>query len=140
MEQVELKHKDLIPIFGSKSKVSEVLNRKRDLSLTMIRKLMNEVGIPTAVLLQDRGTKLTYADFRSTRSKMPGTSRLHHTSALPPKLKIASLLRRSSDLMAALATASGLMAPNDLLSASGEVSMSELKNSLLVVLGLNINT
>lgn len=71
MEQAELKQKDLIPIFGSKSKVSEVLNRKRELSLTMIRKLVNELGIPPAVLLQDRGTKLTYADFKILGMQLP---------------------------------------------------------------------
>ncbi len=52
MEQGKLKQKDLILIFGSKGKVSEVLNGKRELSLTMIRKLVNDFGIPAAVLLQ----------------------------------------------------------------------------------------
>lgn len=55
MEQANLKQKDLIPIFGSKSKVSEVLNGKRELSLTMIRKLTRELGIPAEVLLQEHG-------------------------------------------------------------------------------------
>lgn len=52
MEQEELKQKDLIPIFGSKGKVSEVLNGKRDLSLAMIRKLISDLGIPAEALLQ----------------------------------------------------------------------------------------
>lgn len=52
MEQEELKQKDLIPIFGSKGKVSEVLNGKRDLSLAMIRKLVSDLGIPAEALLQ----------------------------------------------------------------------------------------
>ncbi len=55
MEQAKLKQKDLIPIFGSKGKVSEVLNGKRELSLMMIRKLTNDFGIPAEVLLQERG-------------------------------------------------------------------------------------
>ena len=37
MEQMNLKQKDLIPIIGSKSKESEVLSGKRELSITMIR-------------------------------------------------------------------------------------------------------
>lgn len=53
MEQANLKQKDLIPLLGSKSKVSEVLSGKRPLSLTMIRKLVDELGIPAEVLLQD---------------------------------------------------------------------------------------
>ena len=54
MEQANLKQKDLVPIFGSKGKVSEVLSGKRELSLAMIRKLVNELGIPAAVFLQER--------------------------------------------------------------------------------------
>jgi HTH-type transcriptional regulator/antitoxin HigA len=52
MEQSNLKPKDLIPILGSKSKVSEVLSGKRDLSLAMIRKLVERLGIPANILLQ----------------------------------------------------------------------------------------
>jgi len=63
MQQANLKQKDLIPIFGSKSKVSEVLNGKRELSLSMIRKLARELGIPTEVLLQERGAPLDDDDF-----------------------------------------------------------------------------
>jgi HTH-type transcriptional regulator/antitoxin HigA len=63
MQQANLKQKDMIPIFGSKSKVSEVLNGKRELSLSMIRKLASELGIPTEVLLQERGAPLDDDDF-----------------------------------------------------------------------------
>jgi HTH-type transcriptional regulator/antitoxin HigA len=52
MEQMNLKQKDLIPIIGSKSKVSEVLSGKRELSITMIRKIVSNLNIPAAVLLQ----------------------------------------------------------------------------------------
>jgi len=51
MEQAGMKDADLIPYLGSKSKVSEVLNGKRPLSLTMIRKLHEGLGIPAEVLL-----------------------------------------------------------------------------------------
>jgi HTH-type transcriptional regulator / antitoxin HigA len=57
MEQQGLKAKDLAPYIGSPSKVSEVLSGKRSLSLTMIRKLVNKVGIPAEVLLQEPGTE-----------------------------------------------------------------------------------
>jgi HTH-type transcriptional regulator / antitoxin HigA len=59
MDQQNLKPKDLIPYIGSKSKVSEVLSGQRELSLTMIRKLVSGLGIPAEVLLQESGANLT---------------------------------------------------------------------------------
>jgi len=53
MEQQNLTQRDLIPLIGSRSKVSEVLSGKRPLSLSMIRALHSELGIPAQVLLQD---------------------------------------------------------------------------------------
>lgn len=55
MEQQGLKYIDMVPYFGSKSRVSEVLNRKRSLSLSMIRKLNQELGIPAEVLIAEPG-------------------------------------------------------------------------------------
>lgn len=52
MEQQELTNKDLIPYFGAASKVSEVLNGKRPLSLNMIRKVSSGLGISADVLIQ----------------------------------------------------------------------------------------
>jgi len=54
MEQMGLKQSDLVPLFGTKSKVSEVLNRKRRLSLSMIRRLRRTLDIPADVLLGTR--------------------------------------------------------------------------------------
>jgi HTH-type transcriptional regulator/antitoxin HigA len=48
---VGLTQSDLVPIIGTKSKVSEVLNRKRRLSLSMIRRLRQKLDIPADVLL-----------------------------------------------------------------------------------------
>jgi HTH-type transcriptional regulator/antitoxin HigA len=53
MDQMHLRPADLVPVFRSKSKVSEVLNRKRPLSLAMIRNLHNMLGIPARVLLKE---------------------------------------------------------------------------------------
>lgn len=52
MDQMGLKQKDLVPYIGSKSKVSEVLNGKRSLTLQMMRALNTGLGIPADVLLQ----------------------------------------------------------------------------------------
>ena len=51
MEQQGLKPKDLVPYLGSPSKVSEVLNGKRPLTLAMIRRLNEGLGIPAEVLI-----------------------------------------------------------------------------------------
>ncbi len=51
MDQQRLAQKDLVPYFGSLSKVSEVLGRKRPLSLSMIRKLHGGLGIPAEILI-----------------------------------------------------------------------------------------
>ena len=53
MEQQGLTRRDLEPFIGSQSKVSEVLNRKRSLSVTMIRALHSGLAIPAEVLLQE---------------------------------------------------------------------------------------
>lgn len=51
MDQQRLAQKDLVPYIGSLSKVSEVLGRKRPLSLSMIRRLHAGLGIPAEVLI-----------------------------------------------------------------------------------------
>ena len=53
MEQMGMKQKDLAEIVGFKSRVSEILNKKRKLTLEMIRKLNVTLHIPTEVLVQD---------------------------------------------------------------------------------------
>jgi HTH-type transcriptional regulator / antitoxin HigA len=58
MEQQGLTRKDLEPFIGSQSKVSEVLNRKRPLSVAMIRALHIGLDIPADVLLQEPGQRL----------------------------------------------------------------------------------
>ena len=53
MDQMGLVQKDMIEFFGSASKTSEVLNGKRPLSISMIRKLYNGLGIPADILIQE---------------------------------------------------------------------------------------
>ena len=53
MEQMGMKQKDLAEVFGFKSRVSEILNKKRKLTLEMVRKLNTTLHIPTEVLIQD---------------------------------------------------------------------------------------
>ena len=56
MEEQTLRQKDLIPFIGSRSKVSEVLSKKRPLSLPMIRALNKGLGIPVDILIQEAET------------------------------------------------------------------------------------
>ena len=51
MEQQELTQKDLEPFIGSSGRVSEVLNRKRRLSLSMVKRLHDGLHIPYESLL-----------------------------------------------------------------------------------------
>ena len=52
LESRGLTRRDLEPYIGSRARVSEVLNRKRGLTLEMIRRLHTGLGIPTEVLIQ----------------------------------------------------------------------------------------
>ncbi len=52
MEQADLKPADLIPYIGSRSRVSEILSGKRQLTLDMVRALSNGLGIPAEVLIK----------------------------------------------------------------------------------------
>jgi len=56
MEQEGLKQKDLVSIVGSKSRVSEILNRKRKLTIEMIRNLHTQLHIPIESLFLDYKT------------------------------------------------------------------------------------
>lgn len=61
MEQNDLSVRDLIPLIGSRAKVSEILAGKREITMSMARALHEHLGIPAAVLLQ-RGQSLVADD------------------------------------------------------------------------------
>lgn len=52
MEQMNYSQNDLAKVIGRKSRASEILNKKRKLSLEMIRNLHETMKIPTEVLIQ----------------------------------------------------------------------------------------
>jgi HTH-type transcriptional regulator / antitoxin HigA len=52
MEQRGLSRRDLEPFIGSRARVAEILNHKRSLTLPMIRKLHDALGIPAEVLIR----------------------------------------------------------------------------------------
>lgn len=53
MESRNLSRVDLEPYIGSRGRVAEILNRKRPLTLRMIRNLENNLGIPAEILVQE---------------------------------------------------------------------------------------
>ncbi len=61
MDQQGLSARDMIPYLGSQSKVSEVLNHKRPLSLAMIRALSQGLGIPVEALVRRSDKELVTA-------------------------------------------------------------------------------
>ena len=52
MEQQGLTRKDLETMIGTRTRIAEVLSRKRSLSIAMIRRLHKSLGIPAEVLIQ----------------------------------------------------------------------------------------
>lgn len=53
MDQRGLSRRDLEPFIGSRARVAEVLNHKRSLTLPMIRRLHQGLGIPAEVLISE---------------------------------------------------------------------------------------
>lgn len=53
LEQLDLDRTALISVLGSKSRTSEILNKKRKLSLSMIRALHEKLNIPASSLISD---------------------------------------------------------------------------------------
>lgn len=67
MEQQGLTRKDLEPMIGTRTRVAEVLNRKRGLSISMIRRLHARLGIAAEVLI--RPSRKTGARQRARREQ-----------------------------------------------------------------------
>ena len=53
MEELQLKQIDLVDEIGGKSRVSEILNRKRKLTVEMIRNLTNKLNLSADLLVND---------------------------------------------------------------------------------------
>jgi len=58
LEQAGLTQRDLVPLIGSRAKVSEVLSGKRRITMPIARALHEHFGIPAEVLLQEPGASL----------------------------------------------------------------------------------
>lgn len=71
LDQAGLQTADLLPFLQSKSKISEIMNRKSPLSLTMIRALHEGLKIPAAVLVQESAAPAPRSRPIAPRRKAP---------------------------------------------------------------------
>ncbi len=93
MEQQGLTRKDLEPMIGSRARVSEILNRKRDLTLAMIRRLNSDLGIPADSLIGS--TK------RGGSSRVyPGSAHKVHRTAARTTKGVVSVASRAKRVLA----------------------------------------
>ncbi len=53
MEDMQLKQKDLIGVIGGKSRVSEILNKRRKLTVEMVRNLAERLNLSSQILIKD---------------------------------------------------------------------------------------
>lgn len=74
MEALGLARRDLEPFIGSRARVSEVLTRKRSLTLSMIRKLHDHLGIPAEILIGEP------RPLRKVASTAPRTTKLRRAA------------------------------------------------------------
>ena len=87
MESRGLTRKDLEPYIGHRARVSEILNRKRPLTLRMIQRLHSKLGVPAEVLLIPYPLQKV-----KTRKPLPPNTRMHRTRTS----RFASLRARTS--------------------------------------------
>jgi HTH-type transcriptional regulator/antitoxin HigA len=71
MEQQGLSRKDLEPMIGSRARVSEVMTRKRGLTLAMIRRIRRSLGIPADLLIEMEPPRRKVGRQRSLGSIQP---------------------------------------------------------------------
>lgn len=64
MESRGLTRADIEPFIGSRARVAEILNRKRPLTLEMIRRLYTGLGIPAEILVQSYAVSERKADYK----------------------------------------------------------------------------
>ena len=87
MEQLGLTRKDLEPLIGTRARVAEVMNRKRGLSIEMIRRLHEQLGISADVLIRQAGEK--------TAAWAAQASEIRHEASRSGRLSISLLWLRN---------------------------------------------
>lgn len=73
MEQQGLRQKDIAPLLGGKNRASEVLSRRRPLTLPMIRSLYEKLDLAPGLLIREPAA--TYMVSKATRTRSKAGSR-----------------------------------------------------------------
>ncbi len=112
MDQAGLTRRDLIPLIGSRQKVSEILSGKREITMSMARALHKHLGIPAEVLLQEPGAALdsTFEEIDPRRfplKEMAKRGWFSKLTDLPDPPDPPDLLDRAEELIRALVKEAG---------------------------------
>ncbi len=107
MLKLGLTRRDLEPIIGSRSKVSEIISGERDITMPMARALYKHLNIPADVLLQERpepppDKELDYKRF--PLREMANKGWIRSDSGQPPEEQVKNLKERAGDDAATLLT------------------------------------
>ncbi len=109
MEQLGLTQRDLVPYIGSRSRVSEVLNGKRPLTMKMARALHRELQIPAGSLLEEVPNSLVGAEGALEWGKFP-TSLMIKRNWFPDfQGRLADAAAHAEDLVTELLRRAGVL-------------------------------
>ena len=120
MLELGLTRRDLEPIIGSRSKVSEVISGERDITMPMARALYKHLSIPAEVLLQERPEPATGGDLDYKRfplREMSNKGWIDDESGETPEEMIEGLKERAGDDATTLLTRK-----NDLKRANAKIN------------------
>ena len=109
IDQAGLTRRDLIPLIGSRQKVSDILTGKRDITMSMARALHKHLGIPADVLLQEPGAAFdsTFDEIDSRRFPLKEMAKRGWFSKLTDLPDPPHLLDRAEELINALVEKAG---------------------------------
>lgn len=82
-EQLGLTRRQLEPFIGSRARVSEVLSRKRSLTLPMIRQIHRQMGIPAEILIGEASPSRPRPGPRKAQTAAPETRRAAQQAVAP---------------------------------------------------------
>lgn len=100
MQQGGITRRDLLPILGTKSRVSEILSGQRQLTVDQIRALNRHYGIPTDSLI---GTTKHESPIRRTRTSEAAIEQLKSQKIMKPRESMDSFVARAAEIAPAVA-------------------------------------
>ena len=100
MEQGGITRRDLIPLLGTKSRVSEILSGQRQLTVDQIRALNRHFGIPTNSLI---GTSKHESTVRRSIASKAAIEKLRSLKVMNPRESIDGFLARAAEIAPAVA-------------------------------------